>query len=71
MLVIIGSTIPQLPGLASSFGDAFECMIREWTGGGTASARGSSLLGQDDCRVIPPIFDELSEAIPGITLKAA
>jgi hypothetical protein len=46
-------------------------MIREWTGGGTISARGSSLLGQDDCRVIPPIFDELSEAIPGITLKAA
>jgi hypothetical protein len=23
------------------------------------------------CRVIPPIFDELSEAIPGITLKMA
>jgi hypothetical protein len=27
--------------------------------------------GQNDWRVIPPIFDELSEAIPGITLKAA
>jgi len=35
------------------------------------SARGGSLLGQNDCRVIRPIFDELSEAIPGIILKAA
>jgi len=34
-------------------------------------ARDDSLLGQNDCRVIPPIFDELSEAIPGIILKAA
>jgi hypothetical protein len=33
--------------------------------------RGSSLLGQNDCRVTAPIFDELSEAIPGITLKVA
>jgi hypothetical protein len=29
------------------------------------------VTGQNDCRVIPPIFDELSEAIPGITLKVA
>jgi hypothetical protein len=32
MLVIVGSIIPQLPGLASSFGVAFECTIKEGTG---------------------------------------
>jgi hypothetical protein len=44
-----------------------------WNGLATAwfLARGSSLLGQNDCRVKPPIFDELSEAIPGLILKAA
>jgi hypothetical protein len=34
-------------------------------------ARNDSLLGQNDYRVTPPIFDELSEAIPGVILKAA
>jgi hypothetical protein len=71
MLAIVGSTIPKLSVLASSFGVAFECMIREWTGDGMVFGSGSSLLGQNDCRVTSPIFDELSEAIPGIILKAA
>jgi len=34
MLAIVGATIPKFRGLASSFGVAFECMIREWTGDG-------------------------------------
>ncbi len=31
-LFIVGSTIPKLSGLASSFAVAFECMVRERTG---------------------------------------
>jgi hypothetical protein len=59
MLVIVGSKV------------AFECMISELATPGWPSASGSSLLNQNDCRVMPPIFDELSEAIPGVILKAA
>jgi hypothetical protein len=46
-------------------------MIRERLGTVWSTARGSWVLDQNDCRMKAPIFDELSEAIPGITLKAA
>jgi hypothetical protein len=47
-------------------------MIREWTGDGMVFGGAAVRYWvKNDCRVIPSIFDELSEAIPGITLKAA
>ena len=73
--VIVESTIPKLSGLANCFGVAFKFMISPASVGGFVRKRLSAsrdfLLVSNERGVRSLDFPELSEAILGITLKAA